>query len=73
MNQHFKKSYTEYRRLNVVQSCKKLSEFLKEYDLDYREENDPTVPEKLLKEAETYLDRHAHIFATKDMTKSKTK
>ena len=43
VNQHFKKSYTEYKRLNIVQSSKKLCDFLKEYDLDYRKEKEPTV------------------------------
>ena len=73
MNQHFKKSYTEYKRLNVVQASKKLGEFLQEYDLDYRQEKEATLPEKILKEAETYLERHWEIFATKDLTKSKNK
>ena len=73
VNQHFKKSYTEYKRLNVVQSSKKLGDFLKEYDLDYRKEKEPTVAEKLLKEAETYLKKHQHVFATKDLTQSKSK
>ena len=73
VNQHFKKSYTEYKRLNIVQSSKKLCDFLKEYDLDYRKEKEPTVAEKLLKEAETYLNKHQHVFATKDLTKSKSK
>ena len=72
VNQHFKKSYTEYKRLNIVQSSKKLCDFLKEYDLDYRKEKEPTVAEKLLKEAETYLNKHQHVFATKDLTKSKS-
>ena len=71
--QHFKKSYTEYKRLSVVQSSKKLGDFLKEYDLDYRKEKEPTVAEKLLKEAETYLKKHQHVFATKDLTQSKSK
>ena len=73
VNQHFKKSYTEYKRLNIVQSSKKLCDFLKEYDLDYRKEKEPTVAEKLLKEVDTYLNKHQHVFATKDLTKSKTK
>ena len=40
-----------------------------EYELDYKKE----VAEKLLKEVDTYLNKHQHVFATKDLTKSKTK
>ena len=63
MNQHF----------NVMQSSKKLGDLLMEYELDYKKEKEPTVAEKLLKEAETYLNKHQHVFATKDLTKSKSK
>ena len=44
-----------------------------EYELDYKKEKEPTVAEKLLKEAETYLKKHQHVFATKDLTQSKSK
>ena len=54
-----------------MQASKKLGEFLQEYELDYRREKEPTVSEKLLRDAETYLDRHQQTCATKDLTKSK--
>ena len=41
--------------------------------MDYRKEKEPTVTEKLLKDAETYLNKHQHVFATKDLTQSKSK
>lgn len=71
VNAHFKQSYSEYKKLNTVQSYKKLCDFLREYDTDYRKEEEPTVSEKTLKEAELYLDTHDHLFLEKQLTAGK--
>jgi len=65
VNLHFKKSFTEYRKLSFQDSHKKILEFMREYDEDYRVETDLTVSEDTMFAAETYMEKNQHLFLTK--------
>lgn len=65
VNLHFKKSYTEYRKLSFQDSHKKVLEFMREYDEDYRADSELTVSEESMFAAETYMEKNQHLFLTK--------
>ena len=73
-NGHFKRSYTEYKKLSLVDAIHKIFDFLSEYDLNYRPETETlSVDKKRLKEAEEFLDSHGDKFLTRDFRSSDKK
>ena len=60
--------------MSLSDAIQKVFDFLSEYDTLYRQESDSLgVAEKLMIEAEDYLDQFGPMFLDRDVSSSKTK
>ena len=67
-NGHFKRSYSEYKKMSLTDAVNKLFDFLTEYDTNYRPETDTlSVSKGLLREAEEFLESFGDKFLDRDM------
>ena len=73
-NKHFKRNYSEYKRMSLSEATQKVFDFLSEYDSLYRPEGATlSVSEQLMVDAEEFLDQFEDRFLDKDVTSSKNK